>query len=71
MNLKRSNIRLISQRCFVKYNKYTDYYIVAVLSSWKSSRLELFYEKVVLGNFAKFTGKHLVKSLFVNRVTGC
>ena len=31
---------------------------------------EVFYEKVVLKNFAKFTGKHLRQSLFFNKVAG-
>ena len=29
---------------------------------------EMFYKKVVLGNFAKFTGKHLCHSHFFNKV---
>ena len=29
---------------------------------------EVFYEKGVLKNFAKFTGKHLWQSLFFNKV---
>ena len=33
----------------------------------KSSRREILYKKVVLRNFAKFTGKHLPKSLFLNK----
>ena len=32
--------------------------------SFRSSRLEVFCKKGVLGNFAKFTGKHLCQSLF-------
>ena len=31
---------------------------------------EVFYKKVVLKNFVKFTGKHLSQSLFLNRVAG-
>ena len=37
----------------------------------RSSRPEVFCRKGVLGNFAKFTGKHLCQSLFFNKVTGC
>ena len=33
-------------------------------------RLEVFYKKGVLRNFAKFTGKHLYQSLFFNKVAG-
>ena len=29
---------------------------------------KMFYEKGVLGNFAKFTGKHLCQSLLFNKV---
>ena len=35
-----------------------------------TSCLEVFYEKGVLRNFAKFTGKHLCQSLFFNKVAG-
>ena len=31
---------------------------------------EVFYEKDVLENFLKFTGKHLCQSLFFNKVAG-
>ena len=30
----------------------------------------MFRQKDVLGNFAKFTGKHLCQSLFFNKVAG-
>ena len=36
----------------------------------RSSRSELFYQKGVVKNFAKFAGKHLYQSLFVNKVAG-
>ena len=36
----------------------------------RSSRPEVFSEKGVLGNFVKFTGKHLCQSLFFNKVAG-
>ena len=36
----------------------------------RSSRPDMFSEKVVLRNFAKFTGKHLFQSLFFNKVAG-
>ena len=42
----------------------------AVNISFRSSRPEVFCRKGVLGNFAKFTGKHLCQSLFFNKVTG-
>ena len=35
---------------------------------YKSSRPEVFYNKGVLENFAKFTGKHLCQSLFFSKV---
>ena len=34
---------------------------------FRSSRLEVFCKKGVLGNFVKFTGKHLYQSLFFNK----
>ena len=34
----------------------------------RSSRPEVFCKKIVLRNFAKFTGKHLCQSLFFNKV---
>ena len=37
---------------------------------YRSSVLEVFCEKGVLRNFAKFTGKHLCQSLFFNKVAG-
>ena len=36
----------------------------------RSSRAEVFCKKGVLGNFTKFTGKHLYQSLLFNKVTG-
>ena len=35
----------------------------------RSSRLELFWKKGVVRNFAKFIGKHLCQSLFFNKDT--
>ena len=36
----------------------------------RSSRPEVFFEKVVLKNFAKFTRKHQCQSFFFNKVAG-
>ena len=36
----------------------------------RSSRPEVFWKKGVLRYFAKFTGKHLYQSLFINKVAG-
>ena len=36
----------------------------------RSSRPEVFCEKGVFRNFAKFTGKHLCQSLFFNKAAG-
>ena len=36
----------------------------------RSSRPEMFCKKVVLRNFAKFTGKHLCQSFFFDKVAG-
>ena len=48
----------------------TKYKILPVLMNAKSSRPEVFCKKVVLKNFAEFTGKHLCQSLFFNNVAG-
>ena len=37
---------------------------------YRSSRPEMFYKKGVLRNFTKFPGKHLCRSLFLNKVAG-
>ena len=39
-------------------------------NNYRSSRLQVFCEKCVLKNFAKFIGKHLCRSLFFNEVAG-
>ena len=49
-------------------NKYIE--IVKVYANNQKKPPELFYEKGVLKNFPKFTGKHLCKSLFFNKVAG-
>ena len=36
----------------------------------RSSRQDVFCKKSVLRNFAKFTGKHLCQSLYLNKVSG-
>ena len=41
-----------------------------IYCTYKSSRPEAFCKKGVLRNFAKFTGKHLCQSLFVNKFAG-
>ena len=40
------------------------------ISLFRSSRTEVFCKKIVLRNFAKFTGKHLCQGLFFNKVAG-
>ena len=41
-----------------------------ILWLYRSSRLYVICKKGVLGNFAKFTGKHLCQSLSFNKVAG-
>ena len=48
----------------------SDIWISAVILELQKQPLEMFYEKGVLKNFAKFTGKHLCQSLFFNKVEG-
>ena len=40
------------------------------ISTYRSSRPEVFCKRGVLGNFTKFTGKHLCQRLFLNKVAG-
>ena len=47
------------------YSKY-----LQVIKPFRSSRAELFREKGVLENLAKFTRKHLCQSLYFNKVAG-
>ena len=42
--------------------------LIVIWIIFRSSRWEVFYEKGVLNIFAKFTGKHLCKSLIFNRL---
>ena len=42
----------------------------SVPRSLRSNRQDVFYEKGVLKNLAKFTGKHLCQSLLFNKVSG-
>ena len=44
--------------------------VVSMLTLYRSSRPGVFFKKVILRNFAKFTGKHLCQSFFFNKVTG-
>ena len=37
---------------------------------WQKQLTKVFCKKDVLGNFTKFTGKHLCQSLFFNKVAG-
>ena len=43
---------------------------IVVQITYRSSRLGVFCAKIVLKNFAKFTGKHMCQSLFFNKVAG-
>ena len=41
-----------------------------VLKCFRNSRPEVLFEKGVLKNFGKLTGKHLCRSVFFNKVAG-
>ena len=43
---------------------------ISIIITHRSNRREVFCKKSVLRNFAKFTRKHLYKSLFFNKVAG-
>ena len=53
----------------IKTKKY-ERSALGLLGMIRSSRPEAFYEKDVLRNFAKFTGKHLCQGLFFNKLAG-
>ena len=53
----------------IKTKKY-ERSALRLLGMIRSSRPEAFYEKDVLRNFAKFTGKHLCHGLFFNKLAG-
>ena len=73
------DIKVVSQRSidnshfFESKNLYKLQYTIHAYSPdaiAKSSRPDVFCEKGVLRNSAKFTGKHLCQSLFFNKVAG-
>ena len=74
LSLLIQKINVTSKRiaCFYYNNTELQNYERACPSRYKdrSSRLEVFCKKGVLGNFAKFTGKHLCQRLFFNKVAG-
>ena len=63
-------IKLFNMRNNLFLNELFIFLISYKLISYRSSRLEVFCKKVVLWNFAKFTGKHLCQTLFFNKVGG-
>ena len=63
-------IKLFNMRNNLFLNELFIFLISYKLISYRSSRLEVFCKKVVLWNFAKFTGKHLCQTLFFNKVAG-
>ena len=60
---KSSNLRY--SKVFQNEFLYWKYY-----KTFQKQPREMFYKKVVLTNFAKFTGKHLSHSFFFNKVAG-
>ena len=62
---KSVNIGIIDKQfCFFHYVYF------CLKTNWRSKRPEVFCNKGVLKNFAKFTGKHLSQSLFFNKFAG-
>ena len=53
-----------------KLVSFKDYFSLVMSRKYRSSRPDVFCEKGVVKNFAKFTGKHLCLSLFFNKVAG-
>ena len=59
------------QECFQnKFVLRSSHQVYFSISLFRSSRTEVFCKKIVLRNFAKFTGKHLCQGLFFNKVAG-
>ena len=44
--------------------------VIKLYPNFRSSRLEVFCKKGALRNLAKFTGKYLCQSIFLNKVPG-
>ena len=65
------NVKLINENNFliiaVSKRDEMRYSIKFFVFSFKSSRPEVFCEKVVLRNFTKLSGKHLCQSFFFNK----
>ena len=59
-------LKIIRNHSFSTYAKLAEK--LTSLTSSRSCRPEVFCKKDALRNFAKFTGKHLCKSLFFNKV---
>ena len=54
--------------CFIKgWGHCINRWFIGV---YRSSRLDVFCRKIVLRNFAKFTGKHLCQGVFFDKVAG-
>ena len=70
--------RLLEASFLYKYSSklalYLTYFFVYaqrhIQNPVRSSRLEVFCWKVVLENFAKFTGKYMCQSLYFHKVAG-
>ena len=70
--MKKETLAQVSSCEFCEISKdtfFTEHLCVAVLNV-RSSRPEVFCNKRVLRNVTNFTGKHLCKSLFFNKVSG-
>ena len=53
------------------FNKFADLKSEILLNKrLQRSRLEVFYKKDILRNFAKLTGKHLRQRVFFNKIAG-
>ena len=68
-NYSCRKVKLVVLCCFMNFlNVDQLYYKIVYLFEWhdyKSSHLQMFYKICVVRNFAKFTGKHLFRSLFL------
>ena len=63
-----SNIINLARYLFIKNQSIPRKVIKIIKRPYRSSRPEVFCKRFVLRNFAKFAGKHLFQSLFLNKV---
>ena len=59
-----------SRRSFINVSEWFNGILNRCIWCIRSSRPEAFFKKGLLRSFAKFTGKHLCQSFFLNKIAG-